>query len=176
MFEQKGYVIVHIDDIDRFYQQAGEDAKWSTIFNGKSGLAGGRWQCTVDEGCSNCALYKELFDLVISKVPELAGYRYLNCQILVSDSRSRQQQLHTDFECEGGLSMIASLDIGTKLIVRPFGEDVERQIMLDKGDCILFSGKLPHRGAAYSKANTRLHMYGGLEGVEAPDDMTYIVS
>ena len=50
------------------------------------------------------------------------------------------------------------------------------EVQLEMGDIVLFDGDVVHAGAAYAEANTRLHVYLDVHGVEHESNGTFIVT
>ena len=91
-----------------------------------------------------------------------------------------QQGWHTDYDPTAVAqrrrkprSAILALEAGARLWVVVNGVAVE--VQLEVGDILLFDGDVVHAGAAYAKANTRLHVYLDVRGVEHEANGTFLV-
>lgn len=99
--------------------------------------------------------------------PAVAIHSHAGCQ---------RQPMHTDYDphCVGRcaskpLGVLVALQDGARVSL-PDGD-----VALDAGDVFVFDGDVVHAGAAYDEANTRIHMYLDLPGVQRPHNMTYLV-
>jgi hypothetical protein len=171
-----GFHLGHLDDdVIHMLLDNTPSTGWVNIFNGKTGKAGKRLQCTVDSAGSGSTVYADIWKQIQAKQSGLTLYEYRNTQYLHSESGCLAQETHTDFNCAGGLSVIVALQDNTTLSVCPLNSSTDVLIRLSRGDFIVFDGLLKHAGSAYTRDNLRLHMYCSLPGVQAPQDQTFIV-
>jgi hypothetical protein len=97
--------------------------------------------------------------------------------VLHSYKGCKKQKWHTDYDVEDcknirkkPKSVIIAIENRTVLDVLN-----TEQIVLQRGDMIVFDGDLVHAGSAYiTKDNTRIHMYLDSVDVERVENTTYI--
>ena len=143
------------------------DKRWCRIFNGLTGRAGKRNQARLPHTAALRRLWLRM------RPAFLQDYRFRNAHMLQSEPGCARQKFHCDFAGGGGLGVLVALQSATVLLVEMAGEPACLQ--LNRGDYIIFDGRLPHAGAAYSVLNVRLHMYCSVDGVRPPANETYIV-
>jgi hypothetical protein len=165
-----GYLLGHLGNTVAVLKAVPVHDQFVNIFNGKIGTAGKRLQCTVQS-----ELFCTLWQCIQLDHPELAEYLLRAVQYLKSQPRCLEQEMHTDFDCDGGLSVLIALMNNTKLIIRPVDSTELQEIVLNKGDYIAFDGKLPHAGASYTTENLRVHFYCTKIGIAAPNNKVYIL-
>ena len=116
----------------------------------------------------------------LRRAGELKGREEGGYNVIHSRKGCKQQEWHSDYDpgavarcCKKPRSAILCLEAGTRLWVIVNGVAVE--VQLEVGDILLFDGDVVHAGAAYAYANTRLHVYLDVRGVEHRElDTTYL--
>lgn len=95
--------------------------------------------------------------------------------VLHSDAGCLAQRTHTDYDADDvsrctpkPLGVLLALQPATRLLLPAHGD-----VVLGTGDIFVFEGDVPHAGAAYDQANTRVHVYLDVPGVERPPNTTY---
>lgn len=103
----------------------------------------------------------------------MKGLVMKECHLLHSEKACPRQKLHYDFNPDTisnlavkPRSVLLALEDKTKLIVWDEKTAKPRELMLERGDCVLFDADVVHAGAAYDKPNTRLFCY--LDAEDAP--------
>jgi len=111
---------------------------------------------------------------------ELRGRRARVFNAIHSRKGCREQPWHTDHDPvplarmrRKPRSAILALQPGARLLIAVKG--VVHEVRLEVGDILVFDGDVVHAGAAYAEANTRLHAYLDIVGVERPHNETYVV-
>jgi len=96
--------------------------------------------------------------------------------VLHSEPGCRRQQWHTDYDPDAlvGLrrkpqGLLVALQAGTTFVTP------DATYELAPGDAVLFDGDVVHAGGAYRHANTRVHLYLDVEGVERQLNKTWLV-
>jgi predicted 2-oxoglutarate/Fe(II)-dependent dioxygenase YbiX len=90
--------------------------------------------------------------------------KYNKPSLLHSKKGCMRQAFHYDHnpELKGGrksFGVIVFLEDGGKLIVLENHGTLEKTLLFNKGDILVFRSDLVHAGAAYTRANSRLHYY-----------------
>ena len=93
-----------------------------------------------------------------------ANLRFNEPSLLHSLAGCMQQELHYDHnptikEGKASFGVIVFLEDGGKLVVLEKHNSKEKELYFNKGDIIIFRSDLVHAGAAYDRANSRLHYY-----------------
>lgn len=103
----------------------------------------------------------------------MEGLVMKECHLLHSTRHCKQQRLHYDFNPDTisnlavkPRSVLLALEDETKLIVWDKDMAKPRDLILKRGDCVVFDADVVHAGAAYDKPNTRLFCY--LDAKDAP--------
>ena len=103
----------------------------------------------------------------------MEGLVMKECHLLHSEKGCPRQKLHYDFNPDTipnlavkPRSVLLALEDETKLIVWDKDTAKPKELMLKRGDCVLFNADVVHAGAAYDKPNTRLFCY--LDAEDAP--------
>ena len=73
--------------------------------------------------------------------------------------------------CPCELSLVLSLENGTKMVVGVGTRSEPKEIHIPVGSALVFHGGLVHAGAAYDQSNTRIHAYIGNtpDGAQVPN-------
>ena len=103
----------------------------------------------------------------------MEGLEMKECHLLHSEKGCLRQKLHYDFNPDTipnlavkPRSVLLALEDETKLIVWDKDTAKPKELMLKRGDCVVFNADVVHAGAAYDKPNTRLFCY--LDAEDAP--------
>ena len=96
--------------------------------------------------------------------------------VLHSTDNCLMQQWHTDFD-PVSTKKAETKPLGVLLALENdtyFNVYKKKRITMEKGDLLIFDGDTVHAGAAYTKNNTRIHMYLDSKFVKRQYNKTYL--
>ena len=160
--------LVDVDDMDYAKIDALVHRDGTFIFNPDKR----RWQTRIR---AHLAFHKK-FVRALEGAGIARGRTVGNMFALHSKKGCQQQQWHYDFDPDllwgirkKPLGALLALEEGTKLAVHGIGD-----VLLQRGDCLVFDGDLVHAGSAYPDApNTRVHVYLDVPTVERVKNRTW---
>ena len=109
--------------------------------------------------------------------PFVRGRRMGSSVVLHSSPGCGPQPMHYDFDP----SIVGAMRVkplGVLLALQPdtlLRFQQCRDVTLDAGDVLVFDGDIAHAGAAYERANTRVHLYIDAVGPERSPNATWLV-
>lgn len=121
------------------------------------------------------------FKAALQRCGALRGRVFGPMFVLHSFKGCKQQQWHTDYDPESltqartkPCGALLALQDGTRLAVRDAASGKEQDVVINRGDSIVFTGDTVHAGAAYSKENTRAHAYLDTVSVKRLPNTTWL--
>jgi len=170
-----------MDKVEAWYEMSKEPDVWGNseyVFNPdqlrKQTKLHGKWSDSVRAKIESLLRREGLFSPSHSVTDVVALKSFPGCM---------RQPWHYDYDpahfkgatvaCRP-LGVLIALQDGTRFHVRlPSGEEVE--VLLGKGDVLVFDGGLLHAGAAYESENVRLHAYIDVSCLKRRKNMTWLV-
>ena len=130
-----------------------------------------RWQTAI---LPTDSFYRAFVD-ALETTGVVRGRRIGTMAVLHSKAGCQQQQWHYDYDPsvvkkvrKKPCGALLALEKGTTLSIHGVGE-----VALNPGDCLVFEGDCVHAGSAYTKENTRVHVYLDVPTVNRETNITW---